>query len=321
MDDHTSSFDNYGKERLNHTFELSNSWNSIIAIFSGFIGSYSIFFYQQLNILQSLPSCAAAFHFSCLLLCITLVLICWQWDENYGHRASPTNSGDGNTGKQKQQQTAIGVVQSIRHCMRIIVEDKRILFIGIIQAGFESSLYIFVFMWSKLLHAAYVRDAQQVDTFDDFDHGTVFAIMMISCFIGTAVVRMIRLKSKAADSGMSTPQRIEREHHFNWIQCMELSAMCLGCGLSLLCMVFVHSFHVRLLMIVLFEINVGGYRPTISSLRSKYVPHQYMATCLNVFRVPLNIIVVAVLINIEYLDSFVLVIAFLMLAVCCTVAW
>eukprot|EP01084_Bolivina_argentea_P134059 236534_1 len=49
------NINNYSKNKLNQTFEISNKLNSIIAIFAGIIGSTSMSIYKTFNIFQSLP--------------------------------------------------------------------------------------------------------------------------------------------------------------------------------------------------------------------------------------------------------------------------
>ena len=107
-----------------------------------------------------------------------------KWKENYGFN----NNGDSDPKKPKSMDDD-GLFETMRKSMNVILNDKRILSIGIIQSGFESSLYIFVFMWTKVLDTVYFDGKH-----NKFDHGIVFAIMMISCFIGVSVVTIIRLK-------------------------------------------------------------------------------------------------------------------------------
>jgi MFS transporter, MFS domain-containing protein family, molybdate-anion transporter len=45
----------------------------------------------------------------------------------------------------------------------------------------------------------------------------------------------------------------------------------------------------------LFELCCGFYFPTAGVLRSRYIPEEARATIMNLFRVPLNLIVVVVL--------------------------
>jgi len=52
-----------------------------------------------------------------------------------------------------------------------------------------------------------------------------------------------------------------------------------------------------------FEVCVGLFWPSMGFLRSRYVPEEVRATVMNLFRIPLNIIVVVVLANIGKLSE------------------
>merc|ERR1712130_33665 len=146
-------------------------------------------------------------------------------------------------------------------------------------------------MWTKSLDA--VSDSA-------FDHGVVFALCMLSCFIGASAVTIVRLRGDGHSGNNNGSQ---------------LKFVCVMSAVSLGLVVFVTDFTVRLFLFVIYEICVGFYRPTIGSLRSKLIPHQHMARIINFFRLPLNFIVVAVLFNIETLGERVYIIAALLLVV------
>merc|ERR1719471_2543747 len=62
------------------------------------------------------------------------------------------------------------------------------------------------------------------------------------------------------------------------------------------------SYHLRVGMFCLFELCVGAYWPAIGMQRSKYIPDQIKSTVMNIFRVPLNFIVIISLLNIGSLS-------------------
>merc|ERR1712087_593889 len=107
---------------------------------------------------------AAPFHFSVLVLMLTFLLIQLKWTENYGFRAD--------TGPAADKGSSDGLLQNITCSMDIVLSDPRIFAVGVIQSCFESALYIFIFMWTKAL--------DDVRYGLPFDHGMVFAIMMMS---------------------------------------------------------------------------------------------------------------------------------------------
>lgn len=62
---------------------------------------------------------------------------------------------------------------------------------------------------------------------------------------------------------------------------------------------------VRLVAFCGFELACGVYYPLVATLRSRYIPEECRATVMNLFRVPLNAIVVFVLLNISRMSEFV----------------
>merc|ERR1719231_505754 len=68
---------------------------------------------------------------------------------------------------------------------------------------------------------------------------------------------------------------------------------------------------------VVFEFCVGIYFPSICTLKSEAVPESHRATIYNLFRAPMNLIVVAVLlINPDLMPTFKLVSNMLLMAGC-----
>merc|ERR1711937_958665 len=51
----------------------------------------------------------------------------------------------------------------------------------------------------------------------------------------------------------------------------------------------------------LFEMCVGMYFPSISTLRSKYLPDSHRSVIMNLFGIPLNALVVSVFMFVKYL--------------------
>lgn len=62
---------------------------------------------------------------------------------------------------------------------------------------------------------------------------------------------------------------------------------------------FISSRNLLFLVFNIFEATCGIYWPMIGTLRSKWVPEEIRATAMNLFRVPLNIIVVVLLTKVD----------------------
>jgi hypothetical protein len=74
-------------------------------------------------------------------------------------------------------------------------------------------------------------------------------------------------------------------------------------AVALLVPVFTEVHGLRLAAFCVFEACCGLFWPTMGVLRSKYVPEDVRTTVINFFRVPLNLFVVAVLVNIGQLTE------------------
>merc|ERR1711957_459543 len=65
---------------------------------------------------------------------VALVAICYSWDENYGEQQEDTKSA-------KKKDTAL----------QVILGDRRVLLIGLVQSLFEGAMYTFVFNWVPMM--------------------------------------------------------------------------------------------------------------------------------------------------------------------------
>ena len=69
---------------------------------------------------------------------------------------------------------------------------------------------------------------------------------------------------------------------------------------------------IRFVVFCIFECCVGVFWPAISSLRSVYIPEEVRSTMMNIFRVPLNLLVVLILAPTFSLPTVFLICSFLM---------
>jgi len=152
---------------------------------------------------------------------------------------------------------------------RTFRDDPRVLVLGFVQSCFEGGMYLFVFMWTPALSSV---------TETKLNHGWLFACFMLSCMIGSEFFNRV-------NSYVST----EKLAGFTFI-------------LSSIVFFFIavaEDYYTRIGLFLAFEFCVGIYWPVISLLRSKYIPDSIRSTVMNLFRVPLNGIVLFALINID----------------------
>eukprot|EP01083_Nonionella_stella_P025063 69048_1 len=255
----------YPPNKLGDTFEKAWSLNSFIAILAGLITSYAVQYYEAHDIIKGGPYEVAAFDCSAVVLMIALLMLNWKWkQENYGD-------------------TRVDMKQSLHNALDLFYKDQRVILVGIIQSGFESAMYLFVFMWTLALES--VRNEND----DSIDHGMIFAVFMESCLVGTTLLRLLP-----------------------WNTEQMAGVLCFIAAIALVYVPFTTNYEVRLLLFIVFECCVGMYFPTIGGLRGKYVPDNVRATIMNIFRIPLNVIVVVVL---WYIDQLGLKNVFILAAV------
>merc|ERR1719161_2461390 len=142
-----------------------------------------------------------------------------------------------------------------------IMEDKKILLCGLICSSFESSMFIFVFNWTPCL----MEPNQPVPPFGHISTG-----FMIFCLLGTRVYAYLA-KSLAV------------EH-------IGLLVMLVSMGCHLTVYLF-HNVQIRFLAFLAFEACVGLYFPMMGTLKGDIVPEDMRATIYNIYRLPLNVIV------------------------------
>lgn len=236
----------FNGDQLGDTFTKAYFGNSIFAILAGVVGGFAA---KNFGFV-------APFDLSMVMLAIGTIAVWMTWGENYGD-------------------TQVDASQAFQSALSHLTSKKEIWLVGISQSLFEGSMYTFVFMWTPQLE-------ETNPTGDTLPYGTVFAIFMVSCMIGSTCVNPL---------GRWKPAREYMVYVFG-LAALSLVPSATGMG-----------FLSQLLGFCLFECCVGVYFPTWGSLRSTVVPEECRSAIMNLFRVPLNLIVVLILINIDWLKG------------------
>ncbi|TPX36504.1 hypothetical protein SmJEL517_g01338 [Synchytrium microbalum] len=166
---------------------------------------------------------------------------------------------------------------TIMDAVKVIREDFNILAIGTIQSLFESAMYSFVFLYPPVLEAAAGKNV-------DLPYGFIFASFMVAIMIGSVIFR-------AMLSAGYTHEEIAR------------ATLAVACVSFLIPVVVPDNQFVLFWSFCSFELCCGLYFPTLGTLRGKLIPEEIRATVMNVFRVPLNLIVVVVLLKVDSLPK------------------
>eukprot|EP00613_Pedinella_sp_CCMP2098_P072230 CAMPEP_0171905936 /NCGR_PEP_ID=MMETSP0993-20121228/5575_1 /TAXON_ID=483369 /ORGANISM="non described non described, Strain CCMP2098" /LENGTH=547 /DNA_ID=CAMNT_0012537561 /DNA_START=31 /DNA_END=1674 /DNA_ORIENTATION=- len=277
----------YAGASLGATFGLAYFGDSFMAMGAG----------QLAQVAASTKGPAAPFTVSTAFLALGAVLASVLWRENTVGGGSSSSSSDGDGDKTAVPAEAAAATESsgsveeasaaagggaIKRAFSAMVADPRILLVGSMQAFFEGAMYIFVLQWPRALRSVMTQAAAGASV----PYGKIFSCFMACCMFGSSVFPALASKgvrSEASTSGMLG---------LAFLAMASSAAFGQSKGLTVLAASF-----------FLFEACVGFYFPSIGTLRSKYLPDEHRSIIMNLFAVPLNLIVVAVYLQIARLGT------------------
>mmetsp|Transcript_97433 Transcript_97433/g.231848 ORF Transcript_97433/g.231848 Transcript_97433/m.231848 type:complete len:448 (+) Transcript_97433:77-1420(+) len=177
------------------------------------------------------------------------------WEENYGSSDEEGKKKEG----EKESSTNAGVA------FKAIMSDRKIFLTGLVNSLFEGAMYSFVFMWVPTMLGA--LNGRPLPT------GLVFSSFMTCMSLGGLLF---------------SPQLL--------LGIMSAEQLAVGVFLvgaaALAVPVFSSGLIPVLLSFIVFETCVGLFFPCLGLLRSKVIPDAIQGSVMNIFRVPLNILVV-----------------------------
>mmetsp|Transcript_26806 Transcript_26806/g.48343 ORF Transcript_26806/g.48343 Transcript_26806/m.48343 type:complete len:479 (+) Transcript_26806:94-1530(+) len=200
------------------------------------------------------------------LTVLALVLVL-RWEENYGEADEGAHESS-------------SLYKQFTDGWKIVASDSKVLRIGLIQALSEGGIYTFVFMWVPTLLS--MNPEGGVPT------GCVFSALMMAITIGGIVFQP--LEHFVATKITTKDKASELSAVFAYIMAslsMSVPALCLCCSSADVC------FEKILASFIVIEFCVGLSSPIAGMLRSKYVPVRYQGAIMNIFRLPLNMVVVS----------------------------
>jgi len=200
--------------------------------------------------------------FDAALLALILCGTCasYLWTENYG---------DKDEGSETQESTPRpGALTIFSNAFSTTVGDSNILLCGIISSLFEGSMYIFVFMWSPFLMALSEKD-EKGEVHLPF--GVIFSTFMVCCMVGSSIFSILIERMRLEQIGI----------YVFFVAAIAMAIINLS-----------SSDTVAFIAMNLFEMCVGMYFPIMGTLKSSVVPENQRSAIYNLYRIPLNIIVV-----------------------------
>jgi MFS family permease len=181
-----------------------------------------------------------------------------------------------------------GSAGTFAEALLVVRENKEVLLCGLVASSFESSMFIFVFNWTPCL----MEEGEPPPPF-----GHIFSCFMILCMLGTRIYGVLSSIMSVEQIGLMT---------------MAISTMAH-------CMVVITAdVSIRFFAFLVFEACVGLYFPFMGALKGSIVPEEMRSTIYNIYRFPLNIMVLMPLLgNFSIFTTFVITTLILTLAVAC----
>ncbi|KAL3785604.1 hypothetical protein HJC23_004752 [Cyclotella cryptica] len=202
-----------------------------------------------------------------------------------------------------EQQHKDGMFATLWNGMGTVWRSPRILMCCIIGSFFEGAMYIFIFLWTPALTSIQrtiqlrADNSKGEDTakllskdshgdVDELPFGWIFSTFMVCCMLGTITF------SHLSNAGVSASRSLV------WI--LALSALsCVAMAVPFT----VHSNNssgahtVQYAGMLLYEFCIGAYYPAMGTVKGTIVPEDQRAAIYNVFRLPLNLMVLLYLVG------------------------
>ena len=244
----------FPEEWMSKTYSDQSIGNGTMAILAGIVA----------QVLEDKLGHIGPFQGAIALTALALVLVL-PWEENYGEKDS-----DDDHSLYHQFIEGWGATLSDSHIWRI----------GMTQALSEGGMYTFVFMWVPTL--------LPLNPPGGLPTGCVFAAMMMAITIGGMVYPPLQsLMSKFSPSGKA-PELCATFVYLVAAASTAVPAFLLSQGDSMAA----GGFTLVIAAFMVTEATVGLFMPVAGTLRSKYVPDSLQGAILNIFRLPLNAVVV-----------------------------
>jgi MFS family permease len=245
---------------LEKTYAATSIGNGTMAILAGIVA----------QLLEDKLGHIGPFQGAVALTVLALLLIL-TWEENYGE----AKEGDHESSSLYTQFT---------QGWKATCTDSNIWRIGLTQALSEGAMYTFVFMWVPTLLS--------MDPPGGVPTGCVFSSLMIAITMGGLFFPVMHnFVSKSLTNSKIEEKSYEVTAVITYALAsisMAVPALCLaGVSTANIC------FEKALISFVIVEFSVGLFNPVAGTLRSKYVPDNLQGGILNIFRLPLNAVVVA----------------------------
>lgn len=248
----------FPEEWLSRTYSQCSVGNGTMAIMAGIVAQF----------LEDSLGHIGPFQGAVALTVLALVLIL-GWEENYGE-------------EQIGDHESASLFHTFTEGWKKTISDSRVWRIGLTQALSEGAMYTFVFMWVPTLLS--LNPPGGVPT------GCVFSALMMAITIGGILYPILQ--------HFITKFVVKKECASELYASIVYLLAGFSMAIPVVCVSTVSSpapYCQELILgsFLVVELCVGLFMPVAGTLRSKYVPDALQGAILNIFRLPLNAIVVS----------------------------
>lgn len=268
------------KQYLSKSFSAAAYGNSLVAIGAGLVANKAASSNELLPFFGDKDSEDSLFYmggylnpFDIALLALILCgfLAATMWEENYGEsKADGKESANDDDGHCKDHPW----YGALKTAYTTTVRSRDIFLCGAVSSFFEGSMYIFVFMWTPALKNLTPKEEGEDSVSLPF--GLIFSTFMVCCMAGSSLFSILVERIKVEVLGI---------------------AVMLVSSMAMMAIVFSNSDVVSFVCMNLFEMCVGMYWPIMGTMKGGIVPEDQRAAIYNLFRIPLNFIVLTSLLT------------------------
>jgi hypothetical protein len=246
------------KSYLSKSFSWAAYGNSVVAILAGLMANQATEMYPMTNVTGNIYVGGYLNPFD---LSLGALLLCgggaaFLWGENYGDCSS---AGEDKSDHGRRHHWHDGLKNALTTTLR----NRDVFLCGIISSLFEGSMYIFVFMWTPLLKG-FITDKTELP------FGLIFSTFMVCCMAGSSFFSIVVDNFPVEELGV----------YVFGVACAAMAMVGLG-----------GNDTIAFLGMLLFEMCVGMYFPIMGTMKGGIVPEDKRAAIYNIYRIPLNFIV------------------------------
>jgi hypothetical protein len=156
------------------------------------------------------------------------------------------------------------------------LKKREVLSMGIIESFYQAVVNIYLFAWTPIL---------QNSTLLGINVGFIFTCFVLTMIIGTKFYEIFMIYLKC-------------EYYISISICLLIEV------LLFFFISYIDVFLVRLFLLAAVNGTCGFFGPLNSIIKSRILVEKHRATLMSIFRIPLNLYVIIVLVSLRYMDPF-----------------